>query len=55
MRHEDVRSDEHKFDDLLSEDHSLEDIAYRLSWSLWRTRRHYRQVCAAMGEQPDEE
>jgi DNA-binding NarL/FixJ family response regulator len=53
MKHQDLRTDEQKFDDLLSEGHSLNDIAYRLSWSVYRTRQHYRQVCAAMGELPD--
>lgn len=55
MQHQDLRTIEQTFDDLLAEGFSLDDISHRLGWSHWRTRTHYRQVCAAMGEEPDEE
>jgi hypothetical protein len=54
MKREDLRTPEEKFDDLLAQDLSIDAIAFRLGWSNWRTRTHYRKVCADMGEEPDE-
>jgi DNA-binding NarL/FixJ family response regulator len=54
MRHEDLRTPEERFDDLLAEGKELDEIAYRLGWSNWRVRHHYRNVCASLGETPDE-
>ena len=55
MKHEDLRTPEERFDDLLADGHPIEDIAYRLGWTNWVARAHYRKVCAVMGELPDEE
>jgi hypothetical protein len=55
MKHEDLRTPDERFDDLLADGYSIEDIAYRLGWSNWTTKARYRQVCAEMGELPDEE
>lgn len=53
MKHEDLRTPEQQFDDLLSEGHTLAEIGYRLGWSYYRVERHYRQVCADLGELPE--
>jgi hypothetical protein len=54
MKREDLRTPEEKFDDLLADDHSIDEIAYRLGWSNWRKKPLPAQVCADMGELPDE-
>jgi hypothetical protein len=54
MQHQDLRTPEEKFDDLLADDFSLDEIAYRLGWSRYHTDRHYRGVCQMMGELPDD-
>jgi DNA-binding NarL/FixJ family response regulator len=55
MKHQDLRTPEQKFDDLLAEGLSLDDIAYRLGWGMYRVKRHYRSLCEQMGEEPDED
>lgn len=54
MKHEDLRTPSERFDDLLADGHSLDEIAYRLGWSNWTTKTHYRALCGEMGELPDE-
>lgn len=55
MKHEDLRTPHERFDDFLADGLSLDEIAYRLGWSNWTTKNHYRKVCLEMGELPDEE
>lgn len=50
----DQRTPEEKFDDLLADDYTLDEIADALGWTWGRARAHYIGVCAQLGEKPDE-
>lgn len=55
MRHQDLRTTEQIFDDMLADDHSLDEIAARLGWTMLQARQRYLRVCRETGVKPDEE
>ena len=55
MKQQDLRTPDQKFDDLLADDTSFDEIAYRLGWTMGQVRTQYLKVCKQMGVRPDEE
>lgn len=55
MKHEDLRTPEQKFDDMLAEGMKLMEIANRLGWTYLQARNRYMRICLDLGEKPDAE
>ena len=55
MKPVDLRTPEQVFDDMLADDHTLEEIAARLSWPYAQARSRYLRVCRELGVRPDED
>jgi hypothetical protein len=55
MKQTDLRTPDQVFDDMLADDHPLEEIAARLSWSYAQAKSRYLRICRELGVRPDEE
>lgn len=53
MKHQDLRKPTEKFDDMLADDYSLDEIGRRMGWTPVQTRSRYLTVCAQLGVKPD--
>lgn len=53
MKHEDLRTPEEIFDDMLADDCSHEEIMMRLGWNYGQVRSRFLNICYKLGEQPD--
>lgn len=55
MKHQEFRTPNQIFDDMLADDYSLEEIAARLQWTPLQARQQYLRVCRETGVKPDGE
>lgn len=53
MKHQELRTPNQIFDDMLAEDYTLEEIGARLQWTPLQVRQRYLAVCREMGVKPD--
>lgn len=55
MKHQELRTFNQIFDDMLADDYSLDEIQARLQWTPLQIRQQYLRVCRELGVHPDEE
>lgn len=55
MKHQDLRTKNEIFDDMLADGATLDAIADRLNWTHLQVRQRYLTVCRELGVRPDNE
>jgi len=55
MKHQDLRTPNQIFDDMLADDYDLDEIAFKLGWNPLQARQRYLAVCREMGVKPDDD
>lgn len=55
MKHQELRTPNEIFDDMLAEEYELDEIGARLGWTQTQARARYLTVCRELGVKPDED